>query len=243
MNIIFAVIGAVFIILFLLPLFHRVFNMGTAAGVGIGSAYILLGVMWHRLDFTLSKYCAFFGVTLLFLYIFLCAKVMSASRGETSGKRVLIVLGCRIRGDVPSLALEKRIESAFFFLMENPEAVAILSGGQGADENLSEGLCIYQHLVKRGISKNRLFIEDKSVNTDENIRFSLNIIEKNGFDKSVAICTSEYHQLRARMICERYGLNAVPCSSKTLPVLIPTFVTRELLGIVKEKLLPNIKIK
>lgn len=243
MQIILFIIGAVFLVFGILPVFYQVFNSGCAANLGAGALFVILGIRWHTLSFTQSKYIAFALLVLMIIYGASFETIMRAGRSRDDGRQVLVVLGCRIKGDIPSLALEKRIDTAFAYLVSHPDSVAILSGGQGRDEKLSEALCMYQHLTDRGIDKSRLYIEDKSVNTDSNIRYSLNIIEEHGFSRDIAVVTSEYHQLRAGIICERYGLTASPFSSKTLGAILPVFVNREMLAIVKEKFFPNIRIK
>lgn len=243
MQILLIVLGVLFLISFILPVFHRVFNAGTAVGVAMGAVFLLFGIRWSELSFDQMRYGVFFVFAALVIYSLMYWDIMKNGKSTASNQQAVIVLGCRIMGDIPSHALEKRIDAAFYYLSRNPESVAILSGGQGKDENLSEALCMYQHLVDRGIDKKRLFMEDKSVNTDENIRFSLKLIEEKGLKKEVAIATSEYHQKRTKMICRRYGLKAYAESSKSMPILVPTFVTREMIAVVKESLFSNIKIK
>ena len=55
------------------------------------------------------------------------------------------------------------------YLNENPKLQCILSGGQGANEEISEAKCMYQYLVSKGIDPHRLYQEDKSTSTRENI--------------------------------------------------------------------------
>lgn len=243
MQILLIILGVIFLIAFILPVFHRVFNAGNVVGVAMGGVMLLLGVRWSSFSFIQIKYSVFFIFVMMVIYALMYSDIMNNGKSNASNQQVVIVLGCRIIGDIPSHALEKRIDAAFFYLLRNPESVAILSGGQGKDENLSEALCMYRCLVDRGVDKKRLFIEDKSVNTDENIRFSLKIIEENGFNKEVAIATSEYHQKRTKMLCKRYGIEAYAESSKGKAILLPTFVTREMLAVIKEALISNFKIK
>ena len=64
------------------------------------------------------------------------------------------------------------------YLNENKNAKAVVTGGQGSDEAISEGQCMYDTLVGMGIDKDRIFIEDKAENTQQNIKYSYDIIEK-----------------------------------------------------------------
>lgn len=237
MQIALIIIGAAVFLLFAIAVFDRVLNFGNIAGMLFGIAYIVIGLLMNRTDSSNQKYIFIIALCVLLLTILKMREIYAAGKTKISSKKVIIVLGCRVRGDEPSLSLIKRVDAAYKFLLFNPESVAILSGGQGKDENISEAQCMQQFLYARGISKDRLILEDRSTSTDENIRFSLQIIETLDLDRNVAIATSEYHQKRAANICEKYGLNSTPVSSKTKWTLLPTFLLRELFAEIKEKLL------
>lgn len=237
MQIALIIIGAAVFLLFAIAVFDRVLNFGNIAGMLFGIAYIVIGLLMNRTDSSNQKYIFIIALCVLLLTILKMREIYAAGKTKISSQKVIIVLGCRVRGDEPSLSLIKRVDAAYKFLLFNPESVAILSGGQGKDENISEAQCMQQFLYARGISKDRLILEDRSTSTDENIRFSLQIIETLDLDRNVAIATSEYHQKRAANICKKYGLNSTPVSSKTKWTLLPTFLLRELFAEIKEKLL------
>lgn len=237
MQIALIIIGAAVFLLFAIAVFDRVLNFGNIAGMLFGIAYIVIGLLMNRTDSSNQKYIFIIALCVLLLTILKMREIYAAGKTKISSQKVIIVLGCRVRGDEPSLSLIKRVDAAYKFLLFNSESVAILSGGQGKDENISEAQCMQQFLYARGISKDRLILEDRSRSTDENIRFSLQIIETLDLDRNVAIATSEYHQKRAANICKKYGLNSTPVSSKTKWTLLPTFLLRELFAEIKEKLL------
>ncbi|MDE6470683.1 MAG: YdcF family protein [Eubacterium sp.] len=236
MQIAFIIIGAVVFLCFFAAVFDGVLNFGNTVGMALGTVYIVMGLLINRLDFANQKLIVIIAVCLLFLLVLKMYEIYKVGKTTADSEDVVIVLGCRVKGDKPSLALIKRTDAAYRFLLNNPEAVAILSGGQGKDEKLSEALCMQKLLYDRGILKDRLILEDKSTSTDENIRFSLEIIEQLGMKKEAAIATSEYHQKRAAAICKRYGIKSSAVSSKTKLTLLPTFLLREMLGEIKEKL-------
>ena len=237
MQIALIIIGAVVFLLFAIAVFDRVRNFGNLAGMLFGIGYIVIGLLMNRTDSSNQKYIFIIALCVLLLTIFKMREIYAAGKTKISAQKVIIVLGCRVRGDEPSLSLIKRVDAAYKFLLFNPESVAILSGGQGKDENISEAQCMQQLLYARGISKDRLILEDRSTSTDENIRFSLQIIETLDLDRNIAIATSEYHQKRAANICKKYGLNSTPVSSKTKWTLLPTFLLREFFAEIKEKLM------
>lgn len=132
------------------------------------------------------------------------AEVCIAGRMDEKGKPGLdyiIVLGAQVHGEVPSLALEKRLEVACRYLKENTGTKAILSGGKGSGENITEAESMERYLVEKGIGKERLIKEEKSVSTAENLEFSADIIgDKNA---SVGIVSNNFHICRALSMAQK----------------------------------------
>ena len=62
----------------------------------------------------------------------------------------VVVLGCQVKGEAPSLTLTERLDAAYDYLCSHPDAACILSGGQGDDEKISEAECMYRYLTKKG---------------------------------------------------------------------------------------------
>ncbi len=214
------------------PFFRRSFNFGSVVGTALGAAFIVCGSLWNKMSFSLQKGVSFFALVTV-VYLVLTAYVIMRSPGNrATNQRVLILLGCRVDGDIPSPALEKRMDAAYFFLLANPDSVAILSGGQGRDENISEALCMKQHLTYRGISADRLIVEDKSVSTYQNIKYSKKILDELG-ETEAAIATSDYHQKRAELICKKFGVTAYAVSSRTDWLFLPSFVLRESAALIR----------
>lgn len=237
MRIVLIIIGAAAFVLFAAPVFHQVFNFGNIAGLSYALLAVLDGVLFDVLPQRLRAWATLIVALGGILGVVFMKRVYDDGKTTSKNEDIAIVLGCRVKGEKPSLALLKRADSAYKFLLCNPHSVAILSGGQGNGEKISEAECLRRILCDKGISPDRLLLEDKSTSTDENIMFSKNIAELNGYElKSAAIVTSEYHQRRAKIICERYGIEASAQSSHTMPILLPTFLLRELIAILKEQL-------
>ncbi|MBQ8236850.1 MAG: YdcF family protein [Oscillospiraceae bacterium] len=129
----------------------------------------------------------------------------------------LVVLGAKVNKNGPSLALRNRIDAAYNYLTAHPDCTAILSGGQGADEPITEAQCMFDELVKRGIAPDRLWLEDKSTSTWENLKFTLTVIEeKTGVRPGkIALLSSEFHLFRAGLFAERFGLETVGVPAET----------------------------
>ena len=120
------------------------------------------------------------------------------------------------------------------WLKEHPDSIAVLSGGQGPKEEISEAACMYQWLVDNGIAAERLYKEEASTTTRENLLFSKQLIEEQSLNPVVAIATSEYHEYRAGLIAKSLGIEYAAVPGKTAIWLFPTYYVRELYGILYE---------
>lgn len=137
---------------------------------------------------------------------------IGANMGGTEEMDVefVIVLGAGVNGSSPSQSLVERLEAAMAYSDAHPDAVLILSGGQGDEENISEAQCMYDYLTSHGVSASRLRMEDDASTTEENLEFSLRLIEAETGESvtEIGIISSEYHLLRASLIAENLGVNA-----------------------------------
>lgn len=146
----------------------------------------------------------------------------------------VIILGCRVNGDTPSLALMRRIETAADYLLEHPSVQVIVAGGQGSDEWITEAEAMKRVLIQKGISGDRIILEDRSTSTLENLTFSQSLLVENGLGSSVIIVSEGYHMYRALYVAERIGLDAQGLAAPTSRWLLPTFWVREWFGITLE---------
>lgn len=129
----------------------------------------------------------------------------------------MVVLGAKVRPDGPSVSLWDRIYKAYDYMVEHPDVTAIVSGGQGTDEVMSEAQSMYDNLVAMGIEPSRIWMEDKATSTDENMRFSLELIQQKTGQKptKLAILSSEYHLFRASLMARKLGLEFVGVPART----------------------------
>ena len=99
---------------------------------------------------------------------------------------------------------------------ENPDALVILSGGQGEDEPSTEAQCMYDTLIEMGADPQRLLQEAESHTTRENLSNSMEIIRsRGGTEKPIALITSEFHQRRAGFIADSMDIKSCPVPAKT----------------------------
>ncbi|MBR5437712.1 MAG: YdcF family protein [Clostridia bacterium] len=139
---------------------------------------------------------------------------MKAHKGNAEGKKdFLLILGCRVRGSQAEETLRMRCIRAAEYLKENPDTVAIACGGIVHDDQLiSEAQAIEEILVSEGIAKERIIREDKSTTTVENFRNAKTIIGKTEKCR-LALLSSDFHLMRARLIAKKAGLDCQTVSA------------------------------
>ncbi len=148
------------------------------------------------------------------------------------GADYAVVLGARVIGKKPSYNLEKRLEKAYNYLQESPDTKAVLSGGKGPGEDISEAQAMYEYLTGRGISGDRLILEDRSVNTDQNLGYS--IAKMTGSKEKVVIISNRFHLYRALGIARKKGLSHVQgLGSKVKWYTAPNMYVREAFAVMK----------
>lgn len=250
LKIVLIIIGTISLIWFLAPIIiWSIFNIGNFIGIVYSSVLILLGIFlnpisnfienfWHiKVGKIILSVVLVFCIVILSFILYTTGTMINSVLKEPQKNSTIVVLGCKVYGTKPSLLLRYRLESAHEYLNENPKSNAVLSGGQGEDEDISEAQCMYDYLIENGVDKNRLFLEDKSTNTFENIKFSKEIMKNNGIntDKTV-IVTNNFHLYRAELFAKKCSLDADGLGAKSNFVTLPTFYVRELLGILRLQL-------
>ena len=146
----------------------------------------------------------------------------------------MVVLGAKVRTEGPSVSLMDRIRAAKTYLDSHPDVIAVVSGGQGTDEPMTEARCMYEELVELGVDPQRIWIEDQATSTWENLNFSLNLIEEKTGTRpgKIGILSSEYHLFRASLFADACGVESVgiPAATSRLPQKINHFM-REVAGV------------
>lgn len=172
------------------------------------------------------------------LAVFLAAEVQIAGKmGEKGqpGLDYVIVLGAQVRGETPSKALTKRLEAAYEYLEANERTKAILSGGQGDGEDITEAEAMHRYLAGRGIAPERLIKEDRSTSTEENLRFSAELA--GGRDTAVGLISNNFHICRALMIARKQGYtNVCGIAAYSDPKFQVHYMVREAFALVEGKL-------
>ena len=161
------------------------------------------------------------------LLLFAAVEGLLLSKGHQENDALpadaVIVLGAGVNGETPSLILRSRVTKAAEYLRAHPETPAILSGGQGPGEEISEAECMRRELTRQGIPESRLHLEEKSTSTAENFACSRELLRELDLDPAtarIAVITSDFHVFRACMIARRAGLTTFSVPARTDWVLL-----------------------
>lgn len=154
----------------------------------------------------------------------------------------VIVLGAGVNGTEPSLSLRTRLDKALDYLKDHPDIPAVLTGGTGYGEEISEAQCMYDYLTEHGVEPERLILEDQAADTAENFAFSWELLADAGVDPAedtVAVVSNDFHLARAELIARRQGYGDVAGIPAPLPWphLTVNYYLREAFALVKTFLL------
>ena len=241
------VIGVLGLIWFLTPYaVGRIMNLGNGTGAVIMALIMAYGAFMPKINQAIKKLYAqkvgkviLTGILVIVAAVILLAGVetafmIKAATAKPSENATVVVLGCRAYGSRPSIMLASRLDAAYEYLTEHPDAICIVSGGQGPDESMPEAECMYLYLTEKGIAPERIYQEKRSTSTRENLLFAQEIIEAEGLNPEIAIVTNEYHEYRAGMVADALEMEYSAVPARTPLWLFPTYYIRELYGIIYE---------
>ncbi len=210
-------------------------GVGQILCAGVALAFVAAGIFIKRLleirwlVIALGVICALGIALLAFLGIY--GNIDNTDHNED----VVIVLGCGIKGERLSIQLRMRLDETVRYHEKNPDAVIVVSGGQGKGEDISEALAMERYLISNGVPAEKIIKEDRSTSTRENLRFSKSILdEKIGENEySAVIITSGYHTYRANEYAKKEGIKANHVGAPIEWFGVPACYMRECLAVLK----------
>ncbi|MBQ7117029.1 MAG: YdcF family protein [Clostridia bacterium] len=211
------------------------FNIGLVPVYGLGAVLTAYGVFFDRIK-KRAALDVLLGVGLTVLLAF--GIFIGAYGGNDTAdykEETVIVLGCGIRGERVSVGLAKRLDKAYEYHTKNPDAVIIVSGGQGPQEDIPEALAMKRYLVEKGVPEDKIIMEDKSTSTITNFRNSYAIMTEKGMSVGkVVFVTNAYHVYRASNYAKDEGFPEIShLGTDIIWYTVPMNYMREMLAIVK----------
>lgn len=211
-----------------------------ATGFGVWSFVLFCPKILAKMPHWFKK--LFMGCVIAGLLLFGVVEGMVFSRvgaKAPEGADYMIVLGAQWKSTGPSYMLRQRLDKAVEYLKDNPDTIVIVSGGQGANEPISEAEGMAGYLEAAGIGPERIRKEDKSTSTDENLDFSAKFLDKE--KDSVVLVTSNYHVFRSLKLAEKKGYEEVEGLAADSHVgMLPNNLLREFFAVIKDFVVGNI---
>ncbi|WP_151736279.1 YdcF family protein ['Paenibacillus yunnanensis' Narsing Rao et al. 2020] len=148
-----------------------------------------------------------------------------------------IILGMSMWGDEPSPGLQERLNYGLELYRQGAFSNFIVSGGlDREDYKYTEAEGMRNYLVAHGVPEEVIHLDNKSTSTYENLRFSQNIMQEEGFASAIVI-THTFHGTRALEMAEQLGYRQPALAvteSQTMSML--KYKSREILAYTKWKL-------
>lgn len=239
------IISLGFLVIFISPVAMGViFNIGNAVGIFVSGTMSLIFLFWKPFTELMKTlwdkpagklfliiFSAVLTVCMILAVVISVFMIKAADDPPPDENTTLVVLGCKVNNGRPSIMLGRRLDAAYEYLSEHNSVNVVVSGGQGSDEVMSEAQCMKDYLVSRGIESGRIFMEDKSTNTEENLKFSQEVIQREGLPGKITLVTDAFHQCRAEMLAGNIGIEPYNISGYTSWYIVPVYWVREWFGI------------
>ncbi|MFV0527770.1 MAG: YdcF family protein [Lachnospiraceae bacterium] len=179
------------------------------------------------------------ALPVLLLLLGVGSRIVSAyTRDESQKADCILVLGAKVYGMQMSRTLKERADQALAYLRQHADTSAVLCGGQGDGEDITEALCLYNYLAAHGVEKSRLIQESTSVSTKENIGKGYAVLPSDVV--WVGIVTSDFHMFRSLGIARKtgtYQVLGIPAVSHS--PLQMHYLLREVVAVIKDKVKGN----
>lgn len=203
----------------------------------LAAMFFLLSVFWKLFPHWAKMGVIVLCVTGVVIYAAVAGSLIETIRESKKDRpmKYLIVLGAQVYGRRPCDALKRRLDGALERMSRHPDAVVIVSGGKGADEDFAEAEVMEEYLRKNGGNDLEIRVENRSANTYENLKFSAEII--GSLKEETGIVSNSWHLHRAVELAEKLGYTkAFPVYASSGKVTFFHYFSREVTAIFVQSL-------
>ena len=217
-----------------LMLFFGVFSFGVVLPLVLGAALLALGARWQLVHTrwlgTAGRRRAWqlgwlamglWATSVAAFWIYLGQEAKNSS-SIASTPAAIIVLGSGSPRGRPSPTLKARLDLGLAQARQHPDAYVVVSGGTGWGEKYSEGQIMGDYLRSADLASSRIFQEERSNSTEENLIFSHRLLQQSGLPSGAAVqvITSDFHTVRTRWIAHRAGYTNVSIAGAPTPLYL-----------------------
>ncbi len=231
------VLGLLLVVLALVLTISNGFSSSNTLTFIGGLGLLLLGLYYDKLSRSVRRLVlAAIVVGACYSVVVLTIVISQGSRNTTTfTEDAVVVLGAGIRGERPTRMLIGRLDRCVEYMQKNPNAVVVLSGGQGRGEDIPEAEAMARYLISKGVNPAKLIQDDKSKDTYENLVNTRAILDScfNGKSYTLACITNDFHLYRSLRIGRLQGVD-MTCYGAPVPwYLRPGAYLREICSVTK----------
>lgn len=201
-------------------------------------AYLVVWPLLYHLEkksfgaacYAAISFCAVYLLALMAMYtLSALLNLIHIKKGRNAD--YIIVLGAGIMGKRVTPLLAARLDKGMALLKKNPNARLILSGGQGPGEEIAESEAMAGYVKEKGVDEGKILLERRSTSTEENLRFSRELMEENAKKTpEIIVVTTAYHVFRALVLAKKENIKCVGYGAKTKWYFTLNALIREFVG-------------
>lgn len=231
---VFVICGVLLLFYSAAMLFAVNFNFGVVLCAIVGAVLCAIGLFFESICNVKWLLIVILAALLLNLIFSLFVFIYGHNDDTDFNEAVAIVLGAGLDGDKVSAQLAYRLDKAVEYAEKNPNALIVVSGGQGKDEAVSEASAMKDYLVDNGVSVERIICEDRSTSTYTNLINTKEILdERLDGEYDVVLITSNFHMYRAKKLASAVGFDCTSYHAQIEWYSVPMRYARECVAIIK----------
>lgn len=192
------------------------FNIGVVLTILLGAFLLICAVFYKKFQgltrkgfFKYAKY-ALIVILMLELVLVSFIAVYGQSDNVDYTEDAVVVLGAGVRGDRITIPLKLRLDAAIKYHEKNPDALIVVTGGKGYQEDVTEAYAMEKYLISQGVSPAVIIKEEAATSTNENMRFSKVLLDEAlGDSYSVVVVTNNFHIYRGVQIARLEGFDNI----------------------------------
>lgn len=153
--------------------------------------------------------CAAAFVLIIIIYIAgnAVSVISFSKKSENISCDAAIVPGAAVGYEGVSEVYKQRLNHAIELYNSNQIKYIIVTGGVGEGNMYSDAYIAGMYLRSQGIPDSAILLEEKSTVTQENMKYSKEIMDENGLD-SALIVSDPLHMKRSMLMAKDEGINA-----------------------------------
>lgn len=202
-------------------------------------------IMWGMFNFEQESWealvSALVNMTIYFvaiIFTFITLNTILHLLPVKSPVQLIAILGARVEDpeQIP-LILTRRVKYAIKVFnkltsTEQKNVRFIVSGSKSVSDAISEALAMERLLIKDGIPKSQIILEEQATTTEENLFFIKRVMESNQWLGDLLVITSDFHLVRTQLLAWNQGVTVNLKGANTPFWLVPYYLVRDLLGFI-----------